>query len=151
MSPKMMLIRILLMAFDVVVGNELFTATTLSSVRDTISLQCHHGFEGRSRLELANSCSSEASCRAMIVRDLGNTSFCSCPTEIRWQRFSNYDLSTLLIRRLIEPLPGTPSIHLIKTSWLCYSYPLDTFSIMFNIIFIILVIIVIAWSSSSSP
>ena len=105
--PKMMLMAFLLMTYYVANGKHLYAATNLTSVADTIFLQCHHGFKVRSRLELSTACSSEASCRAIRTNEWGTSSmWCGCPKKITWPRSWNYELSTIRQRRLMEPLPG---------------------------------------------
>ena len=106
----MLVLRFLLMTYDLINGDDFFTTTNLSSVGDTISLQCRHRQEYRSRLELAKACSSEATCHAIRTEERGTSSlWCACPTDISWPRSMSYALSIIHLRHLVEPLPGINS------------------------------------------
>ena len=109
-----MLIGILLAVYGTVSADELFATTTISMVEDTISLQCLHGFQARSLVELAISCSRKEPCRALMGDD-GETqiSLCTCPMQFAWPRSSSYILSSIYISRVRDPLPGTPVIYVM--------------------------------------
>ena len=94
------------MAYDAANGDHLYKYTNISTVADTIHLQCHRGLKIRSRLELAKSCSSEVACRAIRTKERTTSIWCACPQKITWPRSWNYILSTVRLRNLMEPLPG---------------------------------------------
>ena len=107
MLPTMMLIGIPFMAFGIAKGYDIFTTLKLTSAEDTISLECHHDFNARSRLELSIICSNEALCRAISNEGWGNFSmWCACPAHTTEPKTSNVVLSTLRIRQSMEILPG---------------------------------------------
>ena len=112
----MILMGILLMTYDAANGAHLYTYTNISTVADTIHLQCHRGLKIRSRLELAKSCSSEVACHAIRTKERTTSIWCACPQKITWPRSWNYILSTVRLRNLMEHLPGM-SIGEVVVRW----------------------------------
>ena len=117
---KIMLIVILLIVYGTVSADELFATTTISTVEDTISLQCLHGFQARSLVELVISCSRKEPCRALMGDD-GETqiSQCTCLMHFAWPMSTSYILSSIYTRRVRDPLPGTPVIYVMVAQHLC--------------------------------
>ena len=79
----MILIDILLVTSKGASGDNLFMTTNLPSVVDAIYLEWHHGFNVRSRLELAAACSNPPSCRIMSYEGWETLNMWSaCPVQI---------------------------------------------------------------------
>ena len=105
----MLLISILVMAYDVTNGAVFFIPTNLTSGALDMSLQCNYDVRVRSRLESATVCTSYASCLAFGAEKWPTSSFwCACPKQITWPGSWSATVSTMHMEYMTESLPGIP-------------------------------------------